>query len=99
MNSVPFIGVVLLLIAILVGGPMCQGALIHNDIATRALEEGGYSNVEVISKDIWWIGCSGGHEDDAVLFHCRALNPNNVSVEVDVYASYWPWSSATIRTR
>lgn len=93
------LGVLILLMAILVGGPMCQGAVIQDDIAIRALTESGYSQIEIVEKDIWWVGFKGGHEDDAVLFQCRALNPANLSVDVDVYVSYWPWSSATIRTR
>ena len=65
--------------------------------AIRALENQGFSQIQVLDKDIfflWWNGCG---EDDDASFELRALNPVGKKVEMTVCVG-WPFKGATIRT-
>ncbi|MDO8559226.1 MAG: hypothetical protein Q7R84_02735 [bacterium] len=80
------------------GVSACSGNLVDEDIAVKALEIQGFSDITIIEKDNWFIGFKGGGREDVVKFTAVATNPAGKKVEVDVFAG-WPWKGATIRTR
>ena len=72
------------------------GHFVGNDIAVKALEIEGFTNVKIVSKDYWWVNFKGGDTEDDVMFTAQATNAIGKQVIVHVYVG-WPWKGATIR--
>jgi hypothetical protein len=77
--------------------PNCTGYLVPDSKAVTHLEKEGYSDVQVVSKDVWFVSIRGGATGDVVRFTCEATNPIGQSVTVYVFAG-WPWKKCTTRT-
>lgn len=87
----------ILVVLIMLSPAMC-GAQVDEDVAVKTLETYGFTDVKVISKDVYFIGCKGGDGNDNVKFTATATNPAGDRVEVEVFAG-WPWKDATVRVR
>lgn len=74
-----------------------RGALVREDVAIRALEDQGFSDVKVTEHAWFWLGVRGGHKDDAARFTCQAKNPAGKEVTMYVFSG-WLFGGATIRT-
>lgn len=82
--------------ALFLGSGFFYGIVISDDIAYRALEANGFSNVSKIEKDTFFVDWKGGGNDDVVKFTVEATNPVGKQVKVAVFAG-WPFKGATIR--
>lgn len=85
-----------LLVIILSISASCRGCFASEQQAVRALENAGYSKVEI--TDHHWIlvtlqGCGA----DAAKFDAMAINPAGKKVSVYVCVG-WPFKGATIRS-
>ena len=85
-----------LVLSLLCGGCM-RGALVSEDVAIRALETQGYSDIKVTEHAYFALNLRGGHRDDAARFTCKAKNPAGKQVTVYVFSG-WLFTDATIRT-
>lgn len=74
-----------------------KGMLVDEDVAIRALETQGFSDVKIVDRQVYFISCKGGGEGDDVRFTCLATNPAGQKVTVYVFAG-WPFKGATVRT-
>ena len=90
--------IVVLLATVVFVLPNCRGVFASPDVAVKALENQGYSNVKITEHAWFLIGLRGGSEKDAARFTATATNPAGKEVVVEVYAG-WPFKGATIRTR
>lgn len=73
------------------------GKFVDESTAIRALEKQGYSNIEVVDKDIWFVSLRGCGDEDVAKFDAVATNP--AGKEVDVFVCIgWPFKGATVRT-
>ncbi len=75
----------------------CGGMFVDEDVAVKALETQGFSNVQVVEKDWVFVCFKGGDGYDNVKFTAIATNPAGKTVEVCVFAG-WPFKAATVRT-
>ncbi len=98
-SSDGIVSLIILLIFIFVVFPLvsCRGAFVNKDIAVRALEKQGYSNIEIINHQYFLVGWKGCDDKDAAKFTARAINPTGNKVEVFVCTG-WFLKGATIRT-
>lgn len=64
--------------------------------AVHLLQDQGFTHIEILNRDIWFIYFKGGSDDDAALFTIKATNPSGQSVTVHVLVG-WPWKGATLR--
>ena len=76
----------------------CRGIFVNEDVATRALETQGFSEIQIVDKDWLFVSLRGGGREDAVRFTAIATNPVGKQVKVFVFAG-WPFKGATIRTK
>lgn len=88
----------LMMLALIILAPAGCGMMVKEDVAIRALETQGFSNVKIIEKDVFFVGCKGGDGNDVVRFTAIATNPAGEEVQVCVFAG-WPFKAATIRTK
>jgi len=75
-----------------------RGMFVGEDKAIRAAEIRGYSNVEVIDKDTFFVGLRGCDETDAARFTVTAINPIGKEVEFFI-CSGWFFKDSTLRTK
>jgi hypothetical protein len=87
-------GLVVLLVVLLLLSGTC-GMMIDEKIIYEALETNGYSNIQIVDRQTYLVGCKGGDNDDA-RFECTAVNPKGENVTVYVFAG-WLFKGATIR--
>ncbi|MDO8492156.1 MAG: hypothetical protein Q7S34_00755 [bacterium] len=73
------------------------GKWVSQDIAIRALEKQGYTNVQITEHNWFLVGFSGCDDSDVARFKARATNPVGKKVEVFVCTG-WLFKGATIRT-
>jgi|SRR3989344_8153924 len=73
------------------------GLFIDQEVAIRALETQGFSDIRIVDRDWFAVSRKGGAFDDSVRFVAIATNPAGKRVEVYVFAG-WPYKGATIRT-
>lgn len=73
------------------------GALVSEDKAVRAAEDAGYTDVQVVAKDIWLIGLRGCGEDDLARFTVHGTNVRGEERELYVCASVF--KGGTIRSK
>lgn len=84
------------IIVLMIVFSMFRGAFVNQDIAVRALDTAGYTEIEIIDEAFFFMALRGGEKSDAARFHAKAINP--VGKEVDVYVfSGWLFKGATIR--
>lgn len=74
-----------------------RGLFVSNDIAINALEDQGYTNVEITNKHWFMFGLIGCADSDAAKFDVIATNPSGNKVELYV-CSGWPFKGSTIRS-
>ena len=74
-----------------------RGSCADSKQAIRAMENMGFSEVEVIDKSIWFVGFRGCSSHDGALFTARGINPAGKEVEVSVCVG-WPFKGATVRS-
>lgn len=74
-----------------------RGFLVNDDIAVRALETAGYTDVQITEKAWFAIGFRGGEDSDAARFTAKAKNPSGKEVTVYVFSG-WLFKGATIRS-
>ena len=74
-----------------------RGSCASEDQAIRAVTNLGFTEVEVLDKDIWFIGLRGCDGHDAALFTVRGKNPAGKVVTVGVCVG-WPFKGATVRS-
>ena len=89
---------IVLVVVLVIAMAFARGVLVSEDVAIRALETQGYTNIKIIDHSWFALGLRGGSEDDAARFTATATNPIGKTVEVEVYTG-WIFKSATIRTR
>jgi hypothetical protein len=75
-----------------------RGSCASSDQAIRAVENLGFTDIEVVDKAIWFIGFRGCDSKDAALFTVRGKNPAGKVVEVGVCVG-WPFKGATVRSQ
>jgi hypothetical protein len=76
----------------------CSGCLVSEDVAIRALETQGFSNVRVTDKHWILVGMQGCSDSDAAKFDAEATNSAGRRVQLYVCAG-WLWKGATVRTQ
>ena len=86
------------LIIVLFLGSCARGALISEDIAVRALDTQGYSDITITDHSWFAIGMRGCDEKDAARFTATTKNPAGKEVQVYVCTG-WIFKGATIRTK
>ena len=74
-----------------------RGVFASQDVAVRALEKQGYSNVRIINHGWLFVGFRGCSETDAAKFDAVAVNYAGKKTKVFVCMG-WPLKGATIRT-
>jgi prepilin-type N-terminal cleavage/methylation domain-containing protein len=74
-----------------------RGMLVNEDVAIRALEKQGYSDIKIISHNWFLVGVRGCDGKDAAKFTARVKNPAGKDTEVFVCTG-WIFKGATIRT-
>jgi hypothetical protein len=74
-----------------------RGAFVGEDIATRALEKQGYSDIRITKHNWFLIGLRGCDARDAAKFTAKVKNPAGKDAEVFVCTG-WIFKGATIRT-
>lgn len=84
---------VLLVLALVAG---C-GAMTSESKAIHAAEDAGYTDIEVIGKDVWLIGLRGCGESDNARFTVRGINPRGEKRELYVCAGVL--KGGTIRSK
>ena len=89
--------VVLAVVLVFAAALFPTGIFVNERIAVRALEDQGFSKVQVTDRAIWFIGFRGGEHSDAVRFTRTGLNPLGRRVTTHVFSG-WLWKGATIRT-
>lgn len=88
---------VLLFLVLITFGISC-GAFVGEDVAARALDVQGYSDVKITDHSWFLVGFRGCDESDAARFTAVAKNPAGKYVKVYV-CSGWILKGATVRTR
>lgn len=86
--------VVIVLVTVIFGA---RGACVLKSDAIEAAENMGFTEAEVLDKNIWFMGfrgCSGG---DAAMFELKAKNPAGKVVNINVCIG-WPFKGATVRS-
>ncbi|KKP80380.1 MAG: hypothetical protein A2271_04865 [Candidatus Moranbacteria bacterium RIFOXYA12_FULL_35_19] len=76
----------------------CRGILVDKNVAIRAVETQGFSNIKVIDHAWFAVGLRGCSSKDAARFTVKATNPAGKEVECYV-CSGWLFKGATIRTK
>lgn len=87
----------LAIVLLILIGVQFRGSLVDKDVAIRALEKQGYSNIEIINHQYFAVGWKGCDSKDAAKFTARVTNPAGKRVEVFVCTG-WLFKGATIRT-
>lgn len=90
-----FLVVIVILILIL---SFARGIFVDEDIAIRAAEIHGYTNVRVVDHAWFAVGLRGCSDTDAARFTIVATNPADKEVECYVCTG-WLFKAATIRTK
>jgi len=89
--------VLLVAIVVLVALASCgRGAFVSNQVAVRALETQGYTDVQVTDHSWFAIGWRGCDDKDAARFTATAKNP--AGQKVTLYVCSGLLKGATIRT-
>jgi hypothetical protein len=88
--------VILFLVGLFIG--LFRGILASEDVAVRALEAQGYSNIQIVDHAWFAVGFRGCGESDAARFTARATNPAGNSTEVYVCTGVF-FKGGTIRVR
>lgn len=73
-----------------------RGMLVEPSVAVNALQNQGYSDVEVVDSS-WILVNFQGCGSDAAIFHCKAINPAGKKVDINVCVG-WPFKGATVRS-
>ena len=74
------------------------GVFVNDDATVNAVENQGYSEVQIVSKHVFipaFCGC--GNDDDAA-YDMIANNPVGKQVKIVVCAG-WPFKGVTVRTK
>lgn len=87
-----------LLVLVVSIGACSRGVLVREDVAVRALEIQGYSDIKVTDSAWFAVGYRGCDEKDAARFTAVAKNPAGKQVQVYVCTG-WPFKGATVRTK
>ena len=87
-----------LLFLVLIIGSCGRGALVNEDVAVRALDTQGYSDIKITDSAWFAVGLRGCDEKDAARFTATAKNPAGKQVKVYVCTG-WIFKGATIRTK
>lgn len=74
-----------------------RGACVVKGDAVKAVENMGFTDVEVLDKSIWFVGFRGCDKADAALVEVQAKNSAGKVVNVDVCMG-WPFKGATVRS-
>lgn len=75
-----------------------RGLFVGGDIAVKAAETQGFTDVRVIDHAWCCVGLRGCGSKDAARFIVRAVNPAGKEVEFYVCVG-WPFKGATIRVK
>ncbi len=86
------------LVVAIIGLSIGRGIFVDESVAARALENQGFSEVNIVEKHWFFVGFRGCDSGDAAQFVVRCKNPANKEVEVFV-CSGWPFKGSTIRTK
>ena len=89
--------VIYLICLLLVVALSFRGGCVGESSAIRALETQGYSNIRIVDKAIFAMGCRGGDQSDAARFTAIATNSLGKEVKIYVFVG-WPFKGATVRT-
>lgn len=91
-------GWLLIIAVILLGvGSFCRGCFVSEDVAVRALEKMGFTDIEVTHHAWFAVSLRGCSKSDAAKFTARATNPAGKEVTIEV-CSGWILKGATIRS-
>lgn len=74
------------------------GFFVSEDVAIRALKAHGFSDIEILDKDVFLVYFRGCSNTDCAKFDIRAKNPLGETVELYV-CSGWLFKGATVRTK
>ena len=75
-----------------------RGVLVSQDVAVRALEAQGHSNIEIVDSAWFAVGLRGCDTGDAARFTARVINPAGKPAEIYVCSGAF-FKGGTIRTR
>lgn len=76
---------------------LCRGLFVDEQAAIKALDDAGYSNVEVVDRAWFAVPLRGGSESDAARFEARVTNPAGKKVTIYVFVG-WPFKGSTVRS-
>ena len=90
-------GIIYVVLFVMAFGGLFRGVFVNESVAIQAMEDRGFSEVEVDGSAWFLVGLRGCSEKDAARFDVTAINPagNRVSLSV---CSGWPFKGATIRS-
>ena len=75
-----------------------RGCMVSATKAISAMEEQGFSEVEILDHSYLFVGLQGCDSKDSAAFDVRAKNTNGKTVNM-VVCSGWPFKGATIRSK
>ncbi|MEK7650302.1 MAG: hypothetical protein AAB364_00270 [Patescibacteria group bacterium] len=76
----------------------CRGCTVSDQVAIKALETSGFSDIKIVDHSWFAIGVRGGSDSDAARFTAEATNPVGKRVTVEVFTG-WLFKGATIRSQ
>lgn len=76
----------------------CRGCTVNEQVAIKALETSGFSDIKIVDHSWFAIGVRGGGSRDAARFTAEATNPVGKRVTVEVFTG-WLFKGATIRSQ
>ena len=74
------------------------GTLIDDENVKKAVEKQGYSSVEILEKNIFFVDWRGCGDDDDAHFSMLATNARGNRVTISACAG-WPFKGVTVRTK
>lgn len=89
---------VILAVVVLGATGFCIGKWADPSVATRTLESGGYSNIQIIDHSWFVVGLRGCDVNDTARFTVRATNPAGKQTEMFVCSGTF-FKGGTIRVQ
>jgi len=74
-----------------------RGIFVDESLAVQALENQGFTHVEIVERNWFLVGLRGCDSKDAAIFVADATNPIGKKVQLDVCVG-WPLKGATLRS-
>lgn len=89
--------IVLILGVTIILGSLFGGLMVNKEVAIKAAQIQGFTNIKVLDKAWFFIPLRGGDRGDSARFLVEATNPAGATVQFYVFSG-WLFKGATIRT-